>query len=496
MGTTTVETRDGRLEGKQVGSVLQWRGVPFAAPPVGPLRFMPPQPPAPWAGVRDATRFASPSAQPASPMEAMFGAGGGPLGEEDCLYLNVFAPAEPKAERLPVMCWIHGGSFTGGSGSTPWYDGGRFAGSGRVVVVTINYRLGALGFSHFGEAGGEALAVAGNCGVLDQVAALGWIRDNIELFGGDPGRVTVFGESAGSMSIATLLGLPAAKGLFHQAILQSGATNVVRSAEKASGVTAALLAALGCSAKELAEAPVGAILEAQKAVSASQGASSTVGMLAFAPVVDGTSLPRHPLEAIREGAAAGVRTVIGTNHDEATLFIGFDPKLASMDREALGRRLSRLAGEDWPRFAEGYGAARPGASPFELLAAALTDYAFRIPAIELASAQVGAGAEVWMYRFDWPSAAFGGRLRATHALELPFVWDILGTKGVSMFTGEGAPAELAQRMHADWLAFACGAAPEWPPYDVSGRATMIYDTECRVVEDPDGAERALWISPA
>ena len=497
MVSTTVETAYGKLEGKQVGPVIQWRGVPFAAPPVGRLRFQPPEPPRPWAGVRDATTFASPSAQPAAPMEVMFGAGDGPQGAEDCLYLNVYAPVEPAAERLPVMCWIHGGAFTGGSGSTPWYNGSRFSAGGQVVVVTINYRLGALGFSHLAEAGGEAWAFAGNCGILDQVAALQWIRENIGAFGGDPGRVTVFGESAGSMSIATLLGLPAAAKLFQQAILQSGATKAVRTRERAAAVTAALLAELNLGIKELVDAPVEAILAAQLAVSARQGLASVDGGLAFAPVVDGAGLPDHPLAAIRAGSAAGVRTLIGTNHDEATLFIGFDPALAALDRDGLGLRLARLLGPDRERIEAGYSAARPAATPFDLLAAVLTDYAFRIPAIEVAEAQVDNGAPVWMYRFDWPSPAFGGRLGATHALELPFVWDILGARGVSMFTGEEAPQPLADRMHEDWLGFALSASGgglSWPGYDLSARTTMLYDVECRTVDDPDATERALWSS--
>ena len=514
MASTAVETAYGGLEGKRVGPVIQWRGIPFAAPPVGRLRFQPPEPPRPWSGVRDATHFASPSAQPAAPMEVMFGAGEGPQGTEDCLYLNVYAPVEPAGDRLPVMCWIHGGAFTGGSGSTPWYDGSRFSAGGQVVVVTINYRLGALGFSHLAEAGGEGLAFAGNCGVLDQVAALQWIRENIEAFGGDPGRVTVFGESAGAMSIATLLGLPTATRLFQQAILQSGAAKAVRTYERGAAVTAALLAELNFGVKELMAAPVGAILAAQLAVSAREGLSSADGGLAFAPVVDGTGLPEHPLTAVQAGSAAGVRTLIGTNHDEATLFIGFDPALTSLDRDRLGRRLARLVGGDRERIEAGYRATRPSASPFELLSAVLTDYAFRVPAIQLAEAQVANGAPVWMYRFDWPTPAFGGRLGATHALELPFVWDILGTKGVQLFTGDEPPLDLARRMHADWLAFATsdpahpahggggsggGGGPlDWPAYELPARTTMLYDGPsepgCRAVDDPDGTERTLWSS--
>src|SRR5437016_4209833 len=225
MADNIVETTAGRVRGAtNPDGGLVFKGVPFAAPPVGPLRFRPPQPAEPWTGVRDAVKFGAASLQPASPLEGMLGGREAPAQSEDCLFLNVWTPAVNDAGRRPVMVWIHGGSFTGGSGATPWYDGTSFATSDDVVVVTVNYRLGALGFLHLGEVLGTDFATSGNNGILDQVAALRWVHDNIAAFGGDPDNVTVFGESAGSMSVAALLGTPSAGGLFQRAIMQSGSS--------------------------------------------------------------------------------------------------------------------------------------------------------------------------------------------------------------------------------------------------------------------------------
>jgi para-nitrobenzyl esterase len=495
MRSTTVETSCGQLEGKRVGAVIQWRGVPFARPPVGARRFLPPAPPAPWAGVRDATRFGPASLQPGSPMEAMFGATTGQTSE-DCLYLNVFAPGA-DGSGLPVMVWIHGGAFVGGSGSTPWYDGSTFAASGDVVVVTINYRLGLLGFLHLGEAAGERYAMSGNCGILDQIAALEWVRDNIAAFGGDPARVTVFGESAGAMSIGTLLGVPAASGLFGAAILQSGSTSAHRSREQADRVTSSVLTYLGVGPDHLGEVDASRLLDAQMAVTT----RAAGGNMPFQPVVDGVCLPRPPADAVAAGSAAGVRVMVGSNLDEMTLFLAFDPAVARLDFDTLRRRGSALVGDPaFQRLAAGYRATRgEGMAPSELLEAMMTDLVFRIPAIRLAEAQAAVGAPAWMYRFDWSTPAFGGRLRATHALDVPFVWDVIGKPGVELFTSDRAGRQaLADRMHSAWLAFARAGdpstrlLPDWPVYDLRRRATMIFDDTCRVEDDPAAAERLLW----
>jgi para-nitrobenzyl esterase len=501
--------------------VIQWRGVPYAAAPVGPLRFQPPQPLPPWVGVRDASRFGPAAPQAVSPLQGLVGGQPG-RWNEDCLHLNVFAPADGDGGH-PVMVWLHGGAFIGGSGSARWYDGGRFAAGGGVVVVTLNYRLGALGFLELGGVAGDRYPDAGNCGILDQLAALRWVRDNIAAFGGDPARVTAFGESAGAMSIGVMLAMPAARGLFHRAILQSGAASAYRSRAQAEHVTERLLLALGASVEELVAAPVERILEAQVAVT---GSSDAASYLAFRPVVDGSNIAEPPDRVIAAGKGADIAVMVGTNRDEMTLFLAFDAGVGQMTGDQLDRRLSALlSASSWRRLEGRYRAARAapdaragvdgldgldgvdgqgGRDAVELLCAVSTDLVFRIPALRLADglAERPGGpprSPVWMYRFDWTSPAAGGRLGATHALDIPFVWDLVDVPGVEAFTGE-APGrrELAAAIHGAWLAFATTGnpatplLPPWPPYQPPRRATMLFAAASQVVDDPNGAERTMW----
>lgn len=481
--------------------MIQWRGVPYAAAPVGPRRFCPPAAPPSWDGAKDATTFATAAAQVISPLQAMVG---GQPGEssEDCLYLNVFAPAHAGGP-FPVMVWIHGGAFVGGSGSARWYDGGQFAGEGDVVVVTLNYRLGALGFLDLTGVAGDRFPSSGNLGLLDQLAALRWVQDNIAAFGGDPSAVTVFGESAGAMSIGVMLAMPAARGLFRRAILQSRAPAAAfRTRAEALQVTDQLLAAFGSSVDELVAAPVGRILEAQAAVT---GGSDSNSYLAFRPVVDGVDLPEAPDVALAEGrswaATADLAVLVGTNKDEMTLFQAFDAGVAELSEEQLDRRaVARVGASQWARMAPAYTRADPGAGATARWVAFTTDLVFRLPAIRLAQAMAGRdGVSVWMYRFDCPSTASGGRLGATHAIDIPYVWDLLDYPGVQMFTGDSpGRRRLARAVHAAWLAFATSGSPatpllpDWPRYEHAGRATMILDETCRVVDDPGGEQRRLW----
>jgi para-nitrobenzyl esterase len=475
--------------------------VPYAAAPVGPLRFRPPQPPEPWDSVRDASRFGPAAPQAISPLQGLVGGQPG-RWSEDCLHLNVFAPSDGGGGH-PVMVWLHGGAFIGGSGSARWYDGGRFAADGGVVVVTLNYRLGALGFLELGGVAGDRYPEAGNCGILDQLAALRWVQDNIAAFGGDPAQVTVFGESAGAMSIGVMLAMPAARGLFHRAILQSGAASAYRTRAQAERVTERLLSALGASgAAELVAAPVERILEAQVAVT---GSSDAASYLAFRPVVDGLNIVEPPDRAIAAGRGADIPVLVGTNRDEMTLFLAFDAAVGGLRDDQLDRRVSAMVGaSSWRQLKAGYRAARTWRDPAELLCAVTTDLVFRMPALRLAEGSAGRGggghrAPVWMYRFDWTSPAAGGRLGATHALDIPFVWDLVDFPGVELFTGE-APGrrELAAAMHGAWLAFATTGdpatplLPPWPRYEAPARATMLFDAECQVVDDPNGVERRMW----
>jgi len=490
MAGTIVETRSGKVEGSREGQITVWRGIPYAQAPVGPLRFRPPQPPAPWSGVRPATAFGPACPQPPAPAGSIL-----PRRDvaqaEDCLSLNVWSPDADAAGR-PVMVWIHGGAFTGGTGQTPTYSGASFAARGDLVVVTINYRLGFLGFLHLAEVGGEAYAGSGNCGILDQIAALAWVRDNIAAFGGDPRRVTIFGESAGGMSVGALMGAPAAHGLFQQAIPQSGAGHHAYARDAAADVAARALSALGVAQDNLdalAEMPVARLLEVQTEMAVAAGG------LVCQPVVDGVVLHERPIDAIGHGSAAGVATLIGTNRDENKLFAAMAPG----DAAAAERRTAVQLGEQTQRLLAGYEAANPTAARADLLDDAITDRMFRIPAVRLAEQQVAQGAPVWMYRFDWKSPVLDGRLGAAHAMELPFVFNTLGEPGLSALTGEAPGRQaLADRMHAAWIAFArtgdpnTAALPAWPTYDVARRPTMLFDDVCRVEDDPQSVERRLW----
>ncbi len=503
---TLVETRYGRIEGIEADGVRVWRGVPFARAPVGTLRWRAPRPPEPWPGVREAQRFGPVAPQNPSATGALLGLG---LGEasEDCLNLNVYAPSEPGRGR-PVLVWLHGGGFTFGAGSQPVYDGSALARRGGVVVVTANYRLGVLGWLGLPSLADDDGSI-GNCGLLDQIAVLEWVREHAERFGGDPSNVTLFGESAGAMSIGALLGAPRARGLFRRAILQSGAAHHVTGLEAAERVAEALVKELGVDprdARRLRELPVSALLEVQQR--ALRRVVGELRGLPFQPVLDGVVLPEPPLAAVAAGAAAGVSLLVGTNLDEWRLFGLADPKLAGLDEAGLLRRLERaLPGAGTPagaslarRAFEVYTEARRGRLPLEppeLWLAFETDRVFRIPALRLAEAQGNGASEVFVYLFAWRSPAFGGRLGACHALEIPFVFGCV--ERLRSFVGEHEAAlRLERRMQDAWLSFARGGAPgsdgigSWPPYQAPDRATAWLDAEPRVERAPFEAERRFW----
>jgi len=504
-----VETTAGQVEGLASDGVCVFRGIPYAKPPVGTRRFRAPEPVAPWAGVRAADVFGPAPPQNASMVGALLGLPAA-ASSEDCLSLNVWTPACDGARR-PVLVWIHGGGFLFGAGSQPLYDGARLARRGDAVVVTLNYRLGALGWLALPDPGDDG-AAGGNFGLLDQIAALAWVRDNIAELGGDPRNVTVFGESAGGMSVGTLLGTPAARGLFQRAILQSGAAHNASSPELASRVGRRFLEALGLGAGELAklrEAPLAALLEAQAKTAAALFGRMPEG-LPFQPVVDGAVLPKPPLDAIASGACAGVALLVGTNLDEWKLFGLADTSLARLDEPGLSARLARVlgaAGRDGGELAaralEVYRSARArrGASlePRELWHAIESDRVFRVPAIRLAEAAAGQGSVVHKYLFGHASPALGGKLGACHALEVPFVFGGLEEPAVRAFVGEGERVEaLSEAMQDAWLAFAREGRPalpglaEWPVYETGRRATMRLACESRLEHAPLDPERRFW----
>jgi para-nitrobenzyl esterase len=495
MADLVVETTHGTVRGELRSGVRIWKAIPYAAPPVGALRFRPPQPPAPWSDERDATKFGPVAAQSRDPRIAILsGVTEKIVSGEDCLALNVFAPAEPveavdARQHLPVMVWIHGGAFVMGSGSTPLYHGMSFAQQG-IVVVTLNYRLGLPGLLYLGDL--AAGRDEGNYALLDQIAALRWVQDNIAAFGGDPGAVTVMGESAGAISIGTLLAMPAARGLFQRAILQSGASGLSPpTREDATRLAHSVLADLGVAVDELADLPIERLLASQERIGRAHG----IG--AFAPYVDRVTVPKLPVEAIRAGSADGIPLLLGSNRDEWTLFEVF---LGEVTVDAFKPLLRQRLGPLLDPLLEQYRDAHPDRSLARAWVDIIGELVFRIPVIRLAEAQVGRGAPVYLYRFDWRSPAFGGRLGATHALELPFVWNRLDLQMAQILMSEGlATAQvLATAMHMTWAQFIKtgdpngGGLPAWPRYDVERRPTMLIDLESHVADDPAGAVRAMW----
>jgi para-nitrobenzyl esterase len=489
---TIVETTTGKVQGAVKDGIHVFKGIPYAAAPVGELRFRAPQPVTPWEGVREATAFGPVAPQTVSGVEQLMGATT-PVMDEDCLFLNVFTPACDDGKR-PVMVWIHGGAFIMGSGSTPWYDGRPFARQD-VVMVSINYRLGALGFLHVDG--------QGNNGILDQVAALEWVRDNVAAFGGDPGNVTAFGESAGAMSVGTLLGLPAAKGLFVKAIPQSGAAHHGKPADEADDVAREFLAEVGVepgpdALDRLRALPAEKLLEAQSEVVMRR----LPGGLPFTPVVDGVVLPEAPIEAIGKGQAAGVSVLVGTTRDEWKLFALLDPSVTQLDDDGLAKRVGNLIADPDRAGAvvESYRSRRPDATIPDLAVDMGTDEIFRMPAVRLAERQSALGNDVYMYRFDFATPAWGGQLGACHALEIPFVFACLGAPAVEMFVGPVTDElrGLSRRMHDAWVNFArtgrpsAEGLPEWPRYDAERRATMLFDIESTVADDPAAEDREAW----
>jgi len=492
MSELAVATRYGLVEGTREGEVCVWRGIPYAAPPVGPLRFRAPREPVPWQGVRPAVRFGPAAIQ--RERETMKFLNDCPsYKSEDCLYLNIWSPAADGRKR-PVMVWIHGGSFTYGSGSSPLYDGASFAAKGDVVVVTINYRLGVFGFLDLSAFGGEAYAESGNCGLLDQVAALRWVRDNIEAFGGDPDNVTIFGESAGSVSVSTLLAMPSARGLYRKAIMQSGTTKHTRTPEMAGKVTEQYLNALGVTAGNLARLHE---LPAEELLKATEVFQTRV----FGPVRDGRILPGDTELAIRDGAARDIPVLIGNNRDESRWFTHFDPWWHELPDDRLEEAFRLYFGDLWPELSR---EVLQGRRLDRGLYHDMTTFdMFTFPSICLGEYQVRLGAPVWMYRFDYPSPTLDGRPRAYHALEIPFVWNTLGKEEMERITGSDPDRfALADKMHRAWIAFArtgdpnVPGLPDWPRYELTRRATMIFDRTVSVADDPDARWREIWTEAA
>jgi para-nitrobenzyl esterase len=488
-----VNTRHGKVRGSVADGVNTFKGIPYAAPPFGANRFRPPQPVEPWSGVRDALTYGPraprlPYPPPVDVLLAEFGVPG-----EDCLNLNIWSRDLGSAGR-PVMVWIPGGVFEyHGTSASPWYDGSRFARHG-IVCVTINYRVGAEGFLYLGE--GNA-----NRGLLEQVAALEWVRENIAAFGGDPGNVTIFGESAGAMSVGTLLSMPRAEGLFRRAIAQSGASHHVSSAATGQRIGQCLAKKLGVAAtrEAIAAVPVDRVLAAQAELKENLlahpdperwGGEVVATLMPWQPVVDGDVIPARPIDRIVAGAGAGIDLIVGTNSDEHRLFLVTGGVIEHITDGALAGAVAAY-GLPVDTTLAAYRTAHPNASAGDLLAAIQTAWYWRIPAIRLADAHTKSTSATYMYEFAWRSPQFNGLLGACHTLEIAFVFDTLGN-GTEPLWGTDPPQQLADTMHAAWVAFAMNGDCGWPKYDLSRRVTMRFDTTSEVVDDPRSAERALW----
>jgi para-nitrobenzyl esterase len=493
-----VKTESGAVEGEARAGHVSFRGIPYAAPPTGPRRFQPPAPPAPWTGVRDARTFGASAIQGES-----FAPGSRAEGatSEDCLFLNVYTPAADGGRR-PVLVFVHGGAFIVGSSSAPLYDGGPLAVFGDQVVVTFNYRLGALGYLCLGDAG-TTWGATPNAGLLDQVAALAWVRANIDRFGGDASNVTVFGESAGGASVLNLISTPSAHGLFHRVVAESPSNSLVLP-ERDLGLRCAeqLLSRLGLTfadSEKLRDVPAEAIRVAQSQVRARP--SDLVG---FFPVIDERSMPRQPVDLFREGGGARVPLVVGTNRDEWNLFELPTPP----DTDPLPDLVEGLASQGLPAPREGiehlvevYRASRKERGlPHHDRAvrrALLGDLRFRIPSIRFAEAHAARGLATYAYLFTYASPAFYGALGACHALELPFVFGTLDAPLQDRFagTGEGVRA-LSASMMQSWTSFARTGQPAddeaWPRFDAKERLTRIVDLTSRVEGAPFDVERKAW----
>ena len=494
-----VKTRAGKIEGYEECGLFVFKGVPYAEPPVGALRWFPPQPVKPWDGVRSAKKFGPSALQ--NPMPGVFGTIELNHQSEGCLYLNVWTPGLDNVRR-PVFIWIHGGGYVSGGSELPVYDGSKLAARGNMVVVTINYRLGIFGFMSLNDATNGRIPSTGNQAILDQQFAMKWVRDNIEAFGGDPGNVTIAGESSGGRSVYAHLASPTARGLFQKAIVQSTAACKLVMPQNAAQEAEEIMETLGVKASDIdaiQKIPTARLLELQKKKIANPDKST-----AIRPVRDFKVFIDDPLRSIIDGSAWSIPILIGCTTEETRIQVALypDKNLLKMDEAGLMEGCRRIMPtektDSIKKLIEAYRSARTKrgepTSPYDLLAVIESDQRFRLPVIKISDLAHEREQTVFSYLFNWKSPLPG--VGAAHAVDVPFVF---GTNDAS-YSGAGIEADsFASKVQDGWAAFAwksnpsCESLGEWRHYG-DLRRTMVLGKKCYMAQDPYGEERFAWLS--
>src|SRR3954470_770897 len=511
MAANVVDTESGKVSGLTQGAIHLFKGIPYGASTAGANRFMPPRKPEPWAGVREAIAYAGRSPQaPGGAQRPELAAVWGPVDTlpvgEECLTLHVWTPALDNAKR-PVMVWLHGGAFSYGSANSPRYDGSRLARRNDVVVVAVNHRLNIFGHLDLSAAGGERFAQSGNVGVLDLVAALEWVRDHAASFGGDPGSVTIFGQSGGGGKVSALLAMPSAKGLFHRAIIESGASVRFAERERTTQLAEAVLKHLEVGRNQINTLQALPIARLQQAIGPAQKTLPRpryplLDRYNFGPVVDGKVMPAHPYDPAATALSDDISIIVGGTKDKSAIFLAPDDAVwnRAITEDELRKRIAAVAGEATDSLLAYYKRRDPAASPTDRLITMLTASNFEVRSMLLAERKARGMAPAWMYRFDWETPAFGGRLKSCHSLEVPFVFDTLSM--IPEAHHKPWMQGIADRMSKTWASFARNNDPEndslhpWPGYSADQRNTMLFNDECKVVVDPDGEARQLWTKVA
>jgi para-nitrobenzyl esterase len=511
-GAPEVTTAYGKILGTNTNGVFVFKGIPYGASTEGKNRFMPPVAPQPWTGVREALLYAGRSPQaPGSPQRPELANVWGPVDKlpvgEDCLTLHVWTPGLDGAKR-PVMVWLHGGAFSYGSANSPRYDSTNLARRNDVVVVAVNHRLNIFGHLDLSAVGGEKFAQSGNVGVLDLVAALQWVRDHAARFGGDPGNVTIFGQSGGGGKVTALLAMPSAKGLFHKAVIESGASVRFAERERTTQLAAAVMKQLGIGANQLDDLQTLPIAKLQEAIGPAQKTLPKpryplLDRYNFGPVIDGKVLPAQPYDPAATTLSDDIPLMIGGTRTESSIFLAPDDAVwnRTVTEDELAKRIKALAGDNADGLLAYYKQHYPMASPTDRLLFMTTGSNFEVRSMTLGERKAAQGkASVWMYRFDWETPAYDGKLKSPHSMEVPFVFDTLAVIG-EQHKKEGYQA-LADKVSKTWATFARTgnpahpALPAWPTYSANQRDTMIFNDTCIVVVDPDGEARQLWSKAA